>query len=257
MHEFFKNIQIIKKPISKNVVVFQCDQNYFENYGFYNLLSCDDVGHDVHIHFINVDNVFIEKVLNTPLNINLSISIESLDTNINFYKLKSYYFTSRYFITDYLFKNDLIDSAYIVDADIIFNEHISILEYDLGVLYYPQYKDNLWKQTGANFLYVNKNKKDFIENLINEYKERLLTNNFESIHDSMPKYERANLYALDQVCMSTLMKEEIINSNKFLNLNQIDRFIGNKDMTCKIWSLTARKNSDTKKILRERFKKLF
>ena len=257
MHEFFKNIQIIKKPISKNVVVFQCDQNYFQNYGFYNLLSCDKLNQDVHIHFINVSDEFLSKVLDLQLSIDLSISCEVINTDVNFYKLKSYYFTSRYFITDYLFSKNLIDLAYVTDADIIFNEKISLQNYKLGVLYYPEYKDNLWKQTGANFLLISKDRKDFLRKIIEEYYSRLSQTNFESIHEEMSKYERANMYALDQVCMSIAMQSEDTKSLDFINLNQIENFIGNKNMTCKIWSLTARKNNETQKILLNRFKRSF
>jgi hypothetical protein len=254
---FFQDIQIVKSPSSRHKVIFQCDKKYFNDYAFYNLLSCNDVGHDVHIHFINIDELYLQKVLDLDLKIDLSISIENVDTNINYYKLKSYYFTSRYFITDYLFEQNLIDHAYITDADIIFNEHISVLDYDLGVLYYPGYEDNLWKQTGANFLSISKNKKKFLEKIIAEYRKKLPTINFESIHEDMPKYERANMYALDQVCMSIAMKTEDVTSEKFLNLTQIDRFIRNKDMTYKIWSLTARKNPATIEILKNRFKRSF
>ena len=257
MHEFFKNIQIIKKPISKNAVVFQCDQNYFQNYGFYNLLSCNEVGHDVHIHFININDQYIEKISALNLNIDLSISTERVDTDINFYKLKSYYFTSRYFIADYLFDSNLLDSAYITDADIIFNEKISIKNSKLGVLYYPAYENNLWKQTGANFLFVSKDRKDFVKKIIKEYNKKISETNFEDINQDMPKYQRANMYALDQVCMSIAMQTEDLNRPDFLNLTKIEKFIGNKDMTCKIWSLTAKKNVQTSQILLDRFKKSF
>jgi phage pi2 protein 07 len=254
---FFQNVKIIKYPSSKERVVFQCDEFYFKNYGFYNLLSCDQLNQDVHIHFINVSDDFLNKVLNLDLSIDLSISLEIVNTNVNFYKLKSYYFTSRYFIADYLFDKNLLDRAYITDADIIFNERISIQNSKLGVLHYPNYQGNLWKQTGANFLFVSKDRKDFIKKIITEYNLKLLQINFENINDEMPKYERSNMYGLDQVCMSIAMQSEDTASPYFLNLNEIERFIGNKDMTCKIWSLTSKKNEETTKILFDRFKRLF
>ena len=69
----------------------------------------------------------IQKTLpKINLNIELSITTENLSIeNINFYKLKSYYFCSRYFITDLLFSENLLEKAYVTDADIIFNEKIS------------------------------------------------------------------------------------------------------------------------------------
>ena len=254
---FFENIKLVKSPCSTQRVIFQCDEFYFRNYGFYNLLSCDELNQDVHIHFINVSDEFLSKVLDLRLSIDLSISCEILNTDVNFYKLKSYYFTSRYFITDYLFSKNLIDLAYVIDADIIFNEKISLQNSKLGVLYYPEYKDNLWKQTGANFLLISKDRKDFLKKIIEEYHSRLSQINFECIHEKMPKYERANMYALDQVCMSIAMQSEDTKSLDFINLNQIENFIGNKNMTCKIWSLTARKNNETQKILLNRFKRSF
>jgi len=156
-----------------------------------------------------------------------------------------------------LFEQNLIDSAYITDSDIIFNEHIPLPSEALGVLYYPGYINNLWKQTGANFLYVSKKRHDFIKKIISEYNKKLSETNFEIINEQMPKYERANLYALDQVCMSIVMQLEDTNSKDFLNLNSIDKFIGNKDTTCKIWSLTANKNENSRKALLERFKLVF
>jgi hypothetical protein len=73
----------------------------------------------------------------------------------------------------------------------------------------------------------------------------------------MPKYERANMYALDQVCISIAMQSEDTTSIDFLNLTQIEKFLGNKDLSCKIWSLTAKKNEETQKILLDRFKRSF
>ena len=254
---FFQNIEIVKQPKSKEKVLFQCDEHYFKNYGFYNLLSCEQVKQDVHIHFINISDIFLDKILKLNLSIDLSISSEILNTDINFYKLKSYYFTSRYFIADYLFDSNLLDSAYITDADIIFNEKISIQNSKLGVLYYPAYENNLWKQTGANFLFVSKDRKDFVKKIIKEYNKKISEINFEDINQDMPKYQRANMYALDQVCMSIAMQTEDLNCPDFLNLTEIKKFIGNKDMTCKIWSLTARKNVGITQILLDRFKKSF
>jgi hypothetical protein len=254
---FFQNIKLVKSPCSPERVIFQCDEFYFRNYGFYNLLSCDELNQDVHIHFINVSDEFLNKIIDLQLSIDLSISCEILNTDVNFYKLKSYYFTSRYFIADYLFDKNLLDNAYITDADIIFNEKISIQNSKLGVLYYPNYENNLWKQTGANFLFVSKDRKDFLKTIITEYNSRLPQIDFDSIHEKMPKYERANMYALDQVCMSIAMQSENIESPDFLNLNEIEKFIGNKDMSYKIWSLTARKNDVTQKILLDRFKRSF
>jgi hypothetical protein len=86
---FFQNVELISKPKTKEKVIFQCDENYFVNYGIYNLFSCNNHGHDVHLHLINPSELLIEQIKNLQLSIDLSISIEKLaTTDINFYKLK-------------------------------------------------------------------------------------------------------------------------------------------------------------------------
>ena len=250
MQEFFNNVKIIKKPKSKSVVIFQCDEDFFNNYGIYNLASCEKNNLDVHIHFINPKEEFLDRIDKFNTCINFSYSVEEINTNINFYKLKSYYFCSRYFITDHLFNNNLIEDAFITDADIIFNDCISIpKETKLGILYYPHH-NNLWKQTGANISYVHKEKHSFLKTVIEIYKQKLDNTDFDIISENMDKFERANLYALDQVCMSLALQQGFIDS-KFLNLASLDKFIG-KNKNTKIWSLTGggqKGNPNLKKML--------
>ena len=253
---FFRNINFHRYPKSKEKVVFQCDEFYFKNYAFYNLLSCNNVGYDVHIHFINPSKEFLNKVENINLDIDLSVTTEYLLTeNINHYKLKSYYFCSRYYITDLLFSNNLIEKAYITDADIIFNEKILFdKKINLAVMYSPEY-DNLWKQTGANFLYVSKYRADFIKKIINLYQKKLQEINFDAIHEGMDKVTRANMYGLDQVCMSLQMMDENLTSEDFLDLKYIDNFLS-KTSNTKIWSFTgpAKKDPQLQTTLFKKFK---
>jgi hypothetical protein len=196
---------------------------------------------------VNPNNNLINNIKNLNLSIDLSISVEFLDLeNINFYKLKSYYFCSRYFISDYLFEKRLIQKAYITDADVIFNEHISFNDdINLGILYFPHHTTP-WKQTGANFLYITEKKKQFVKNIVNLYNEKVTTTNFEIISEDMEKIIRANMYGLDQVCMSVVIKDE----TDFLNIATIDNFI-TKNQTSKIWSLTGhwKKDPNIKTIL--------
>jgi hypothetical protein len=257
---FFKNVKFYRYPTAKEKVIFQCDELYFTKYAFYNLISCNNAGHDVHIHFINPSQKFLDKVDNIKLEIDLSITTEELAIeNINYYKLKSYYFCSRYFVTDLLFSKGLIDKAYVVDADIIINEKISFEEkIQLGVLYYPNYT-NYWKQTGANFLYVCKSRQDFITKIIQSYLKKLEEVKFEEIHEGMEKYVRSNMYGLDQVCMSLQMSDENVEDEKFLNLSSVDNFISKTPYT-KIWSFTGagtKQNPDLQNILISKFKKSF
>jgi hypothetical protein len=245
--KYFQKLKIIVPPKSRNKVIFACDGDYFNSYGIYNLLSCNNHNHDVHVHIINPTKELLNKINEITLSIDLSISIEELDTsNINFYKLKSYYFCSRYFICDYLFNNDSIDTAYITDADIIFNENISFDNtVTLGILHYPKY-ESLWKQTGANFLYVTKERKSFVNKIVNLYQKYVETNDFEIISNSTSKSVRADIYGLDQVCMSEIIKNE----TNFFNLATIENFVSKKQNS-KIWSLTGpwKKNPNIKSIL--------
>jgi len=247
----FKDVKVLVPPNTKHRVVFQCDEYYYDNFAIYNLLSCNNIDQDVHIHFINPSKNFLDKVLNLNLKINLSISTEILDTDINFYKLKSYYFVSRYFVANMLFDLNLLDSAYITDADIVFNEKIIIPDtVSLGVLYYPQH-NNLWKQTGANFLFVKKERQQFLKNLIADYFDRLSKTDFNAINDNMDKITRSNIYALDQVCMSHVLQKE----NDFFNLISIPNLIGKFD-SYKIWTLTGGKQKNREDI-REKLRSKF
>lgn len=252
---FFQDIKFISKPKTKEKVVFQCDENYFINYGIYNLFSCDNHGHDVHIHLINPSDLLLEQIKNLRLSIDLSISTEQLEiTNINFYKLKSYYFCSRYFISDLLFEKNLISKAYIVDADVIFNERIDFdNSIELGVLYYPHH-DTPWKQTGANFLYVTEKRKNFLRNIINLYNEKVQHIPFELINENMEKLQRANMYGLDQVCMSELISQE----HNFFNLCDLENFLS-KNQSSKIWSLTGpwKQNPNIKNLLEQQVNRSF
>jgi hypothetical protein len=252
---FFQDIKFISKPKTKEKVVFQCDENYFINYGIYNLFSCDKHGHDVHIHLINPSDLLLEQIKNLKLSIDLSISTEQLEiTNINFYKLKSYYFCSRYFISDLLFEKNLISKAYIVDADVIFNQRINFdNSIELGVLYYPHH-DTLWKQTGANFLYVTEKRKNFLRNIVNLYNEKVQHIPFELINENMEKLQRANMYGLDQVCMSELISQE----HNFFNLCDLENFLS-KNQSSKIWSLTGpwKQNPNIKNLLEQQVNRSF
>jgi hypothetical protein len=245
--KYFQQLEMIIPPKSRTKVIFQCDENFFNNYGIYTLLSCNRHRHDVHLHLINSNDKLISRIKDLNLSIDLSISSEVLDIeNVNFYRLKSYYFCARYFICNYLFENNLIDLAYVTDADIIFNDTIVFnTNVTLGVLYFPQY-DTLWKQTGANLLYVTNKRKDFVSKIIELYNKKFNDTDFESITPDMDKFVISNMNGLDQVCMSTIIKDE----TDFLNLALIDDLIS-KQQTSRIWSLTGpwKKEPNIKDIL--------
>ena len=83
------------------------------------------------------------------------------------------------------------------------------------------------------------------------YNEKVETINFNIISEDMDKMIRANIYGLDQVCMSTLVKDE----TDFLNVATIDNFV-TKQRTAKIWSLTGhwKKDPNIKTILENHIK---
>ena len=242
-NNFYKNCEILQKKQMELPVIFQCDDYYFYNFGIYNLLSCNEVGQDVHIHLINPSNKLVSDLINADLDIKLGISYETVNTLINQYKLKSYYYCARYFIAQELFEKNFIDSAYITDCDIIFNKKITFEKnVSLGILHYP-YHNNLWKQTGANFTYVTSQRRSFIDNTINEYISRLENTNFDLISDKMDKITKANIFALDQVCMSLALQKE----TNFTNLAEIPKFCS-KHRDSDIWSLTGGNQKNDPKV---------
>ena len=64
---FFQDVELISRPNGREKVIFQCDENYFINYGIYNLFSCDNHGHDVHLHLINPSDLLLEQIKNLKL----------------------------------------------------------------------------------------------------------------------------------------------------------------------------------------------
>ena len=74
--KYFQKLKIIVPPKSRNKVIFACDGDYFNSYGIYNLLSCNNHSHDVHVHIINPTKELLNKINELTLSIDLSISIE-------------------------------------------------------------------------------------------------------------------------------------------------------------------------------------
>lgn len=257
---FFKNVNFINFPKTKEKVLWACDPIYFENFGYYNLLSCNEVGHDVHIHLINPPEDLLDRILKINLSIDLSISYEHFDVNLNVYKLKSYYFCSRFFIAQQLFLNTLVEKLFITDADIIFNQKIIFPDNKfLGLGYFPD-NNNLWKQSSAGLIIIAKQKKEFLDLVLNEYNKRLLQTNFDLISESMDKITKANLYGLDQVCMSYVLQTSDIIDDTFFNLEDEGYSMSNKNLNLQIWALTGwpKQNlEEFKQIMFRRFGQIF
>lgn len=228
--------KFINYPRSFDIVVFSCDENYFLKYGIYNILSCNRINQDVHVNVINPSDVFfnILEKLKSKLEITLSISFERVEIE-NFYAMKSYLFCNRYLISLYLFNNCLIDSIYITDADIVFKERLIFNEDEkLGLNYMPN-NETLWKKCSGNFVFIRKNKIDFLSKVVSEFLKRYKETQWADF-SSYTKIDRANVVGLDQVCLSYVLenydKEGFFNTAKFVSKNK-------NCQTAKIWTLTG------------------
>jgi hypothetical protein len=258
---FFKNVLFDSIPVSNNLVVFSCDDNYFKKYGIYNILSCDETDQPAHVHLINpsLDSVLTLKLIKNKLQIPLSWSTEYFETsNLNFYLLKSYYYMARFYLSNYIFQHTAVTHIKIVDADIIFNSLISFPEsVNMGITYKKQ-KNTAWERTAAYFLFLTSLYKDFLPKVIALYEEKIKNIDFVTVEKIENKIEKANFTGLDQVCLTEILENECIYQNQdFLNLESLQAF-SSKGHDAKIWVLVGK----TKKLLPEdylliKYKKYF
>ena len=70
----------------------------------------------------------------------------------------------------------------------------------------------------------------------------------------MKKLQRANMYGLDQICMSELISQE----HNFFNLCDLENFLS-KNQSSKIWSLTGpwKQNPNIKNLLEQQVSRSF
>ena len=256
---FFKNIKYLEYPTSFESVLFACDDLYFKKFVIYNIFSCDQVGHDVHCHLINPseESLNLIKNIKKKLKIKCSYSIESFDSsNLNFYALKSYYYCSRYYVAIDIFKNYNVSKLHIVDADMIFNEKI-IMENHINLsLEYNKSFDNLWQKIMAGYIFVSKNKIQFLEKVIEEYCCRYNETDFDKVSLIEDKIEKANFTGLDQVCLSFIFEKENIEEDKdFFNLLPVKfEYKSKGDNEAKMWMILGKTKNAIEPYLREKFK---
>lgn len=237
----FQDVKIIKDPANFNTVLFACDEDYFLNFGIFNILSCNKVKLNVHCHIINPGKKTFRQIekINKLILINFSYSYEYIEKKkLNFYQFKSYLFCARYFIADHIFSFFDTPALYITDADVIFKDNIIFDQlYDLGISYDPQ-KETLWKQSGGNFVFIRNTQKQFLNRFISEFKKRYLETDWKDF-SKYKKIDRANIVGLDQVCLSYVLKKFNYEKQKnFLNIGS-ETISKNLSSKSKIWSLTG------------------
>jgi hypothetical protein len=148
----FNNVSYIGEPSNKTNVTFSCDDIYFQKFGIDNLNSCIYSGLIPHCHLINPSDNTKQEILKFNSN-NVSFSIEKL--NIDQFKkhqLKTYYYCSRFFIARDLFDRFEVESLWICDTDVIFNQKPDVPEDKKIGISYNADQESLWKQTQASLI---------------------------------------------------------------------------------------------------------
>lgn len=251
---FFKNVDFDSYPKDKNISVFACDDIYFKKYGIYTLISLDKLLYNTHIHLINPTKESIEtyKQLLLKLAGNHSFSAEYLDfSTVSEPEKKSYFFMSRYFLSQYLFSSFDIENMFIIDADLIFNHRIELKSnVNIAFNYRPE-RNTLWERSAAYLVYVTRNRKSFIDEIIEEYRTRHLETNFEEIPKLEKKIDRVNLAGLDQVCLTSVLERQD-NIEDFFNLRDIESLESKGEFSGKIWVLVGK----NKRLLADDYLKL-
>jgi hypothetical protein len=219
MSIFFQNIKYLNCYNDVDVV-FSCDDVYFHDYGIFNLKSCINSSLYPHCHIINPSTKTLDVIEEYKDKASFSIENLSID-KLNPYLLKTYYYCARFFIAKDLFEKSYSIKLWITDADIIFNKKPFMNNnVKLGISYNKEYLD-LWKQTQASLIYITKDKKKFLDQVIDEYLKKITVINFNSIETIVDKYEKGNLIGLDQVCMSIVLSRYYLEDKNFINLHDM------------------------------------
>lgn len=224
---YFKEITFQIEPKNNEIVLAACNSIYFLKYAKYLIYSCNNIKQDIHLHIVNPDNECLDVInfLKKELKIYLSISTEFFPTiNIHTEALKSYYFCARFFIAKEIFNKFPTKKIHIVDADCLIKKlPIWDENYRLVLRYRPSY-NNLWKKIMAGYVYITSDKVFFLEQVIQEIKNRYVNINFEQAILIKDKIKRSNILGIDQVCLTYILeKNKIYNESWFLNYNMISK----------------------------------
>jgi hypothetical protein len=145
---------------------------------------------------------------------------------------------------------------HIVDADMIFNEKIIMENYINLSLEYNKSFNNLWQKIMAGYIFISKNKIQFLEKVIEEYCCRYIETDFDKVSLIENKIEKANFTGLDQVCLSFVFeKENIEEDNDFFNLLPVKfEYKSKGDNEAKMWMILGKTKKVVEPYLREKFK---
>lgn len=215
MH-LFNSTVYLKTPNVDTNVAFACDEIYFNKFGINNINSCLTAGLMPHCHVINPSEYTKKKLLDFPI----SASFETIEIQDQ-YKLKTYYYCSRFFVARDLFEKFNIEELWITDADVLFNSKPFVPEFKFLGISYNQDQETLWKQTQASLIYVHRNKQEFVIQVIDRYLEKLNSTDFSMLKYITDKYKRGNILGLDQVCMSLVFNDFYKEDSEFINLHSI------------------------------------
>lgn len=252
--DYFINVEYKSLPLSKEIIVIACDELYFNKYGKYLIFSCDICNQNIHVHIINPSNNFFDifEKLQSNLSIQITLSLEYFDvSSINFTAIKSYYFCARFFIAAKLFQFSKVENLHILDADCIVNQLPKWRDdLFLVLLYRPNY-NNLWKKIMAGYVYVTKNKKDFLQEVTTEVIKRYNETDFNKASLINDKIKRSNLLGLDQVSLAYVFEKNKIDQQPwFANNNMI-----HKNKKSAIWYFVGdSKNAELDSYLKNKFK---
>jgi hypothetical protein len=224
MNNFFSNLKFNQDTYSNSINLISCDNNYWEKYGIFNIISCNETDQDIHVHIINPSEKTLQslKRLKEQCRINITHSSESFDTTeLNFYFLKSYYYMSRFFISRFIFNNTNVQEIKITDADIFFNEFIEFpRNINLALSYRPN-NNTAWERTAAYFLYIKKEYSNFLNLVIENYQEKVNNIDFYKIEKIENKIEKANSTGLDQVCLTEILESQQIIQNSDYTIHTV------------------------------------
>jgi len=225
-----------------NKVLFSCDAIYFQKYGMYNVLSCNNTENAVHAHIINPDQTCKELVddLKSYCNIDFTFSYEYKNfSNYNQYQIKSYYYMRRFYIAKDELKN--LNCVLITDADVIFNKKINF-NLKLGLQYIPK-NEGLWRKTSAAVVFVHRDYINFLEKVLNEYEKQIKNIDYSVLDTNVDKLTKGNLVGLDQVCLTKVIESDYVDDKNFINLYQNRKIISKRQNEADIWILVGNKHT--------------
>lgn len=249
----YQDTHYITEPVKDHLVVFACDPLYWKKYGKYLAKSCDLTFQDFHIHFLGYDDQFIDEVKSFIKNfkVNISISAETIPSDLLEPQKIAYFYTARYFSARDLLKKFNISELTITDADLIFRRSIKLAaDKEIGFSY-KKHPTSLFHSVQGNIFLIKNSKVWFLDKMIENFLERYFNTDWNAVANSKNDETAQNLYGLDQVCIAHTAPL-VLEDTKFVNIGRklIDKL---EDGVRPIWTLTNNKDQDIEKKLKEIF----